>query len=96
MFYFLLRELLINIPNLWRARREYRKALRTAPHAEPWIVWVSDILDEVNGVGRFIRDIASEAHRANRSLIVHTCSSSPGSVFPKSVRKNFRPLRSGC
>lgn len=68
LFYFLLRELLINLPNLWRTRREYRKALRTVPHAEPWIVWVSDILDEVNGVALAsraqMRELRRQGHNA--------------------------------
>jgi glycosyltransferase involved in cell wall biosynthesis len=54
----------------------------------------TDTFDEINGVGRFLRDITQQAQRSNRQLIVHTCCESPGNLFPANLRKNFRPLLS--
>lgn len=49
----------------------------------------TDTFDEINGVGRFLRDMSAQASSTGRNLIVHTCGtdgvSSPG-------RKNFSPL----
>lgn len=52
----------------------------------------TDTLDEINGVGRFIRDMSEQAIRAKRHLVVHTCSPRPRFESPN--RKNFQPLLS--
>jgi glycosyltransferase involved in cell wall biosynthesis len=52
----------------------------------------TDTLDEVNGVGRFIRDMGEQAHRLGRNLIIHTSSDRPTISLPN--RKNFTPLLS--
>jgi glycosyltransferase involved in cell wall biosynthesis len=52
----------------------------------------TDTLDEVNGVGRFIRDMSEQAMRAGRHLVVHTCS--PEARIELANRKNFQPLLS--
>lgn len=52
----------------------------------------TDTLDEVNGVGRFIRDMSEQALHHDRHLVVHTCSSNPR--FESANRKNFQPLLS--
>jgi glycosyltransferase involved in cell wall biosynthesis len=58
----------------------------------------TDTLDEVNGVGRFIRDMGEEARRLGRQLTVHTCTDTPatadGPHGPGLNRKNFLPLLS--
>ena len=54
----------------------------------------TDTLDEVNGVGRFIRDMGEQAHHRGRNLVVHTCCERdvvPAHAFQ---RKNFTPLLS--
>ncbi len=50
----------------------------------------TDTLDEVNGVGRFIRDMSEQAARKGRTLVVHTCSKEVRYDFP--WRKNFTPI----
>jgi glycosyltransferase involved in cell wall biosynthesis len=50
----------------------------------------TDTFDEINGVTRFIRDMAEQADSRGLSLTVHTCSSEP--KVEKSYRKNFLPL----
>lgn len=52
----------------------------------------TDTLDEINGVGRFIRDMSEQAITSGRHLVVHTCSSDPR--FELANRKNFQPLLS--
>lgn len=52
----------------------------------------TDTFDEVNGVGRFVRDLAEQASRQGRQLVVHTCCERPASS--PSYRKNFEPLLS--
>lgn len=52
----------------------------------------TDTFDEVNGVGRFVRDLAGEAGRRGRQLGVHTCSAHPKLDAP--YRRNFAPLLS--
>ncbi|MGE5610146.1 MAG: glycosyltransferase [Bacillota bacterium] len=52
----------------------------------------TDTLDDINGVSRFLRDMASQAHNQNLKLIVHTCSNTPTVALPN--RKNFIPLLS--
>jgi len=52
----------------------------------------TDTLDDVNGVGRFIRDMAEQAHRSGAKLVVHTCSDRTKYDLPN--RKNFVPLLS--
>ncbi len=50
----------------------------------------TDTLEEINGVGRFIRDMSEQAALAGRKLTIHTCSSNPRLDLP--YRKNFTPL----
>jgi glycosyltransferase involved in cell wall biosynthesis len=50
----------------------------------------TDTLDEVNGVGRFLRDLGEQSARLGRSLIIHTSSKSPRHDLP--YRRNFTPL----
>jgi glycosyltransferase involved in cell wall biosynthesis len=52
----------------------------------------TDTFDEINGVGRFLRDMTEQARAINRQLIVHTSTQSPGMEIPG--RKNFTPLLS--
>jgi glycosyltransferase involved in cell wall biosynthesis len=52
----------------------------------------TDTLDEVNGVGRFIRDMADHGRRAGRHFTVHTCTDAPR--FDIANRVNFTPLLS--
>jgi glycosyltransferase involved in cell wall biosynthesis len=54
--------------------------------------WFTDTLDDVNGVSRFIRDLASLAHARGLPLIVHTSTNTPTVDLPN--RKNFPPLYS--
>jgi glycosyltransferase involved in cell wall biosynthesis len=54
----------------------------------------TDTFDEVNGVGRFLRDMSSEARQRGCQLIIHTCSQRPGNSFPGTSRTNFVPLLS--
>ena len=50
----------------------------------------TDTLDEVNGVGRFLRDMGEQSARLGRSLVIHTSSQSPRHQMP--YRRNFTPL----
>ncbi len=50
----------------------------------------TDTFDEVNGVGRFVRDLSREARAAGRSLVVATSSATPRVDCPSRV--NFAPL----
>jgi glycosyltransferase involved in cell wall biosynthesis len=50
----------------------------------------TDTLDELNGVGRFLRDMGEQSARLGRSLIIHTSSKSPKNDLP--YRRNFAPL----
>src|SRR5688572_2171235 len=52
----------------------------------------TDTLDEINGVGRFIRDMGEQAHRKNRHFIIHTCVKK--TRFDLAYRKNFEPMLS--
>ena len=52
----------------------------------------TDTLDDVNGVGRFIRDMAEQAHRKGHHFTVHTSTDTPKFDLPN--RKNFVPLLS--
>lgn len=52
----------------------------------------TDTLDEVNGVARFLRDMAARAAGAGRQLVIHTCSEAP--TVEVTGRKNFVPLLS--
>ncbi|HAO98599.1 MAG TPA: hypothetical protein DCQ83_00985 [Fibrobacteres bacterium] len=67
MIGYFFREILLNLPALWRTRREYRKALQMNPHTEPWIACVSDNLDEVNGIA-----IASRIQLREMRKLGHT------------------------
>jgi glycosyltransferase involved in cell wall biosynthesis len=51
----------------------------------------ADTFDEVNGVGRFLRDMTEQARVQGRELIVHTCGSD---ATDTPWRKNFVPLLS--
>ncbi|MGF1634077.1 MAG: glycosyltransferase [Phycisphaerae bacterium] len=50
----------------------------------------TDTFDDINGVARFIRDMATQADRAGRDLTVHTCHKKTFFEVPKRV--NFDPL----
>jgi glycosyltransferase involved in cell wall biosynthesis len=50
----------------------------------------TDTFDEVNGVVRFVRDMAAQARRLGRQYVVHTCTDAPS--FPAAYRRNFAPL----
>ena len=52
----------------------------------------TDTFDDVNGVARFTRDIATQAARAGRTFTVLTCTPAPAHDAP--YRVNFRPLAS--
>jgi glycosyltransferase involved in cell wall biosynthesis len=52
----------------------------------------TDTFDEVNGVGRFIRDMSRQARERGRMLMVHTSTANPTIDDPS--RKNFTPLLS--
>jgi glycosyltransferase involved in cell wall biosynthesis len=52
----------------------------------------TDTLDDVNGVCRFIRDMAAQAQRHQRRLSILTCSASPTASVPGRI--NFAPLGS--
>src|SRR5262249_4841338 len=51
----------------------------------------ADTFDEINGVGRFLRDVASQAQAQKRKLIIHTCCESPRIAIRglEDARKNF-------
>jgi glycosyltransferase involved in cell wall biosynthesis len=50
----------------------------------------TDTFDEVNGVGRVIRDMSHHARATGRDLTVYTCCENPTVDDPS--RKNFKPL----
>jgi glycosyltransferase involved in cell wall biosynthesis len=50
----------------------------------------TDTLEEVNGVARFVRDMAAEARKLGRPLTVITCATEPKYALPN--RRNFVPL----
>jgi len=52
----------------------------------------TDTFDEINGVSRFVRDMAAQAHADGHALTVHTCVDRPTADVP--FRKNFAPLLS--
>lgn len=52
----------------------------------------TDTLDDVNGVSRFLRDMAGQAIGSNCQLTLHTCSQRPVVDLPN--RRNFIPLLS--
>lgn len=52
----------------------------------------TDTLDEVNGVGRFIRDMSEQAEVAGANLTIHTCSAQVRLDLPN--RRNFQPIAS--
>jgi len=52
----------------------------------------TDTLDDVNGVSRFLRDLAGQAEKGGYSLTVHTSVNTPVHDLPN--RKNFSPLLS--
>jgi glycosyltransferase involved in cell wall biosynthesis len=54
----------------------------------------TDTFDEMNGVGRFVRDMCEQAKRSQCQMIVHTCSDSPRTDASGYERKNFAPLLS--
>lgn len=52
----------------------------------------TDTLDEINGVGRFIRDMGEQARAKDRHFIIHTCVKKTRFDLPN--RKNFDPMLS--
>jgi glycosyltransferase involved in cell wall biosynthesis len=52
----------------------------------------TDTLDEVNGVSRFLRDMAGRARCGGRQLVIHTCCEKPSTELDNRV--NFIPLLS--
>lgn len=77
-----------------RERRHLREmtppGLRSRPPEMLRIADFTDTLDDVNGVGRFLKDIGTQARRQQRTFIVHTCS--PEARHQAPWRKNFAPL----
>lgn len=63
-----------------RPSKEYRVGLFT------------DTLDDVNGVARFIRDMAEQARRKDYQFTIHTCSNHERFNIPN--RRNFEPILS--
>jgi glycosyltransferase involved in cell wall biosynthesis len=54
----------------------------------------TDTFDEINGVGRFLRDMGEQARVVGRQLTIHTSVKDPPIVFGgllEGVRKNFVP-----
>jgi glycosyltransferase involved in cell wall biosynthesis len=51
----------------------------------------TDTFDEINGVGRFLRDMAAQAGGRNRKLTIHTSCRNPLDGAG-GIRKNFVPL----
>src|SRR4029079_13149194 len=37
----------------------------------------TDTFDEINGVGRFLRDMSAQAHQLGRQLTIHTATQTP-------------------
>ncbi|GJQ29001.1 MAG: hypothetical protein HBSAPP03_08850 [Phycisphaerae bacterium] len=62
----------------------------TADTACPRVLLFTDTLADVNGVSRFIRDMAAEARRANRELIVFTSTNFP--CEPAANLRVFPPI----
>ncbi|MEA2710351.1 MAG: hypothetical protein QOF78_2952, partial [Phycisphaerales bacterium] len=54
----------------------------------------TDTLDEVNGVGRFLRDMSEQAAGQSRQLTIHTSVPAGNLRFDLPNRKNFVPLLS--
>src|SRR5687767_11478648 len=54
----------------------------------------TDTFDEINGVGRFLRDMGSQAQALGRQLMIHTSVPAAGQRFDLPNRKNFVPLLS--
>jgi glycosyltransferase involved in cell wall biosynthesis len=54
----------------------------------------TDTLDEINGVGRFLRDMSAQASAQSRQLTIHTSVPSANFRFDLPNRKNFAPLLS--
>lgn len=52
----------------------------------------TDTLDDINGVWRFLSDMAHQAQAQGCDLTIHTCSSRPRIQLPG--RRNFQPLLS--
>lgn len=52
----------------------------------------TDTFDEVNGVGRFLRDMSAQATKLGRTLIIHTCGEQACYDLPNRI--NFKPLLS--
>lgn len=52
----------------------------------------TDTLDEINGVGRFIRDMGEQAQLKGRHFVIHTCARKPRHRLPN--RRNFEPMLS--
>jgi glycosyltransferase involved in cell wall biosynthesis len=50
----------------------------------------TDTFDEVNGIGRYVRDMATQARAAGRSMRIATCAVKPTVDCPSRV--NFAPL----
>jgi glycosyltransferase involved in cell wall biosynthesis len=78
-----------------REKRHLRKITGQLIRSDPGNIKVglfTDTLDEVNGVGRFLREMSAQAARHGRSLTIHTCAESPHVELPN--RRNFRPLLS--
>jgi glycosyltransferase involved in cell wall biosynthesis/predicted metal-dependent phosphoesterase TrpH len=51
----------------------------------------TDTFDEINGVGRFLRDMAAQARSLDRRLTIHTSCRNPLDAAG-GIRKNFTPL----
>jgi glycosyltransferase involved in cell wall biosynthesis len=80
---------------LFHQNRERHVLERVTGHARPRgrglrVGLFTDTLDEINGVGRFIRVMAGQAQLHGASLTVHTCNKSP--LESPAWRKNFEPL----
>src|SRR5688572_25112922 len=54
----------------------------------------TDTLDEINGVGRFLRDMSEQAASRGRQLTIHTSVTAASQHFDLPNRKNFIPLLS--
>jgi glycosyltransferase involved in cell wall biosynthesis len=54
----------------------------------------TDTFDEINGVGRFLRDVSRQAAESGRNLLIHTCCTSPAGEHDARHRRNFLPLLS--
>src|SRR5690606_31863754 len=63
-------ELLVNAPALLRLRFTHRRALRAARRDAPWVVCVSDNLDEVNGIALASRIQLREMRKQGRKAFL--------------------------